>query len=65
MRAMPISIEYDLELLILTGQRLQIVEDLPDVCGVDITNICHQVGNISLIVSDLLVNVVVSKDFID
>ena len=51
--------------LLLTAQGFQAVGDILDLAGLDIADISHEVSNISFVVGDLLVNVVIAEDLVD
>ncbi len=48
----------------LTIQAFQSIVDLLDLGGIDIADIGHQVSNVSLVIGNLLVDVVICKNFV-
>lgn len=49
----------------LTAQGFQAIGDVLDLAGLNIADISHEVSNISFVVSDLLVNIVIAEDLVD
>ncbi len=48
----------------LTIQAFQSIVNLLDLVGIDIADISHQVSNVSFVIGNLLVNVVICKNLI-